>query len=418
MVFNHGLISLCLLHIFHCTCALPSPIPTQKSELSDTYYEHSNCKHTIFTVTATATNLVVQSPSPKILSTEEGVNTFFNYLPALLANSTNQTRNGTYTVAAEYCYAIPTFHSRSAPLQVLLHGGACYTKEYWNRGSWGNASLKYSWTYAMNRAGYATLALDKLGNGESSHPDPVYDVQLPLQMETVHSLITIIKSGQAFGIPTPPPGGLIYVGHSSGSLLGADLAQTYPSDIDALILTGYPAGGSNNKGGIPSFDFLPAVLSRPEQYPVGLNYGYLRMNSEVNRTSAFYYEGHFDPTVAHLDYETQGAQPIGEGFNFGPATSPAFKGKVLVVLGTKDAAICGFTPVEECRFNETVLTAAGERFPNNTGFDWYAPVSGHAINWHYSAPVTYRVVIRMLNRLLGSVAPQMGLVQLPVYHSP
>ena len=80
----------------------------------------------------------------------------------------------------------------------------------------------------MNRAGYSTLVVDELGNRESSHPDPIYDVQLPLQIETVYSLIQEIKVGKALGIPAPLKGALIYLGHSSGSILGASLAQTHP----------------------------------------------------------------------------------------------------------------------------------------------------------------------------------------------
>ena len=395
---------VCIIAAVPCTIAAPAT-PEPDSTYGNT--AASNCKHTVFTVTATAVNKVIPSPAASTLSTQKGVNDFFASYPSLLASATNQTRSGIYALAAEYCHAISHSH-QPAPLQILLHGSAGYTKEYWNRGSWGNATLKYSWTYAMNLAGYSTLAVDKVGNGESSHPDPLYDVQLPLQMETVYSLLTTIKQGQATGIPVPPKGGLIYVSHSSGSLLGASLAQTHPDAVDALVLTGYPAGGSNNRGGVPAFHYYPAALSRPKQYPKALNYGYLRMNSEINRTSALYYQNHFDPSIPHLDYETQGAQPIGEGANFGPTAMPAFKGKVFVVTGSKDPAMCGFTPVEECVFNKTILTAVDKNFAGNSGFDWYAPVSGHNINWHYSAPETYRAVIERLGKLLGDAAPSVS----------
>ena len=219
----------------------------------------------------------------------------------------------------------------------------------------------------MNRNGYATLAVDKLGSGASSHPDPVYDVQLPLQMETVHSLIMQIKAGGNADIPIPSK--LVFVTHSSGSILGADLAQTHPDDVDALVLTGYPAGGANNRGGIPSYHLLPAAISAPKRFPASLNLGYLLMNSELNRTDAFYYQGHYDPEIPHLDYLTQGVQPIGEGFNLGPSTQPAFKGKVLVVTGQKDPAVCGFTPVEQCAYNDTRVRGVGRAFSGNTGFD-------------------------------------------------
>ena len=394
--------------VFATSYSIAAPAPDTTTQPDSTYGSlgASNCKHTLFTVTATAVNKVIPSPAASSLSTQEGVNAFYASLPGLLANAKRQTRSGIYHLAAEYCHAVPELKSQPAPLQVLLHGSAGYTKEYWNRGSWGNGPPQYSWTQAMNRAGYSTLVVDKLGNGESSHPDPAYDVQLPLQMETVYSLIQQIKAGRAPGIPAPLKGALIYVGHSSGSILGAALAQTHPSAVDALVLTGYPAAKSNNKGGTPSYHYFPAALSRPNQFPRNLNYGYLRMNSEFNRTSAFYYPRHYDPRIAHLDYETQGAQPIGEGFDLGPPTQPSFKGKVLVVTGTKDPVICGFIPVDECKFNQNILTAVKNDFSGNTGFDWYAPQSGHALNWHYSAPDTYQAIIKKLGNLLGVAAPR------------
>lgn len=108
------------------------------------------------------------------------------------------------------------------PPESFGYGSTC-TKENWDRGSW---DLKYSWTTALNRHGYTTLAVDELGNGASSHPDPVYDVQLPLKLETVHSLIMQIKSGNA-GIPVSPK--LSSVSHSFGWILNPNLARTHPN---------------------------------------------------------------------------------------------------------------------------------------------------------------------------------------------
>ena len=36
---------------------------------------------------------------------------------------------------------------------------------------------QYSWVAAASKAGYPTLAIDRLGNGDSSHPDPLLTVQ-------------------------------------------------------------------------------------------------------------------------------------------------------------------------------------------------------------------------------------------------
>ena len=403
MIFNKSFsfnISVVLFQVllFTLISSVSTSLLTRNAESDD---RSSHCKHLTFRVQATAVNKVIPSPAASTLSTRDGVNAFYAGLPDLLATATNQTRSGTYELATVYCQPVSyeKFNEgdRKAPLQILIHGST-YTKEYWDRGSWGHGDPKYSWTKAMNRNGYATLAVDKLGNGDSSHPDPVYDVQLPLQMEAIHSLIMQIKAGNT-GISVPSK--LILVSHSSGSILGADLAQTHSDDVDALVLTGYPAGGANNNGGIPSYHYLPAAISAPARFPPTLNYGYLLMNSEFNRTSAFYYEGHYDPVIPHLDYLTAGSQPIGEGFNLGPPTQPAFKGKVLVVTGQKDPAVCGFTPVEQCAYNETKIVGVNKAFSNNTGFDYYMPPTGHDLNWHYSAPQTFEIVVEKLGALIG-----------------
>lgn len=91
---------------------------------------------------ATAVNKVIPSPAPVALSTQAGVNAVYAGLGALLAASTNQTRSGTYQLATVYCQ--PRSHKggeidQNAPLQILLHGST-YTKEYWDRGSWGYGS--------------------------------------------------------------------------------------------------------------------------------------------------------------------------------------------------------------------------------------------------------------------------------------
>lgn len=111
----------------------------------------------------------------------------------------------------------------------------------------------------------------------------------------------------------------------------------------------------------------------------------LLMNSELTRTSAFYYTNHYDPEIPHLDNASAGSQPVGEGFTFDPVVRPAFRGKVLIVTGIKDPAICGFMAVEMCGYNESRVRGVEGVFGSNSGFDFYMPVAGHDVNWHFGA---------------------------------
>ena len=362
----------------------------------------SDCRNVTFHIYASAINNIV-APVPDI-STFALVNAYYASLKTTLAAGHPKVMGGKFKIAAVYCTPPPQAPRNSssnyqAPLQILLHGSS-YTKEYWDRGAWGTGDLKYSWRAAANAAGYATLAIDKFGNGGSSHPSPTEYVQLPLQMETVHSIVKLVKSGHRRS-PIPKHEKLIFVGHSSGSILGADHAQYHPDDFDAFVLTGYPSGGSNQRAGISAQAYLPAALSDPKRFD-HLQQGYLLQNNESVHTESFYYKGHFDPSVAHFDYIYRGTVPLGESFTFGALTQPAYRGKVLVVTGSKDPIICGFTPVNQCALNLTNVLQVRKNFGNNTGFDYYIPVSGHALNWHFSAEETYRVVWRKLGRLLGS----------------
>lgn len=95
-------------------------------------------------------------------------------------------------------------------------------------------SDRYSWVAAASKAGYPTLAIDRLGNGDSDHPDPILAVQFvtspvdktqlttnryPVEVETIHQIIVKLRAGT---LPPPLNGRkftkVIYVGHSYGSI--------------------------------------------------------------------------------------------------------------------------------------------------------------------------------------------------------
>lgn len=84
--------------------------------------------------------------------------------------------------------------------------------------------------------------------------------------------------------------------------------------------------------------------------------------------------------IAHLDFLTEGPQAIGEGFNLGTPTRPAFKGKVLVIAVEKDSIICHFTFVDQFSKNGMAVRNVDKAFSSNSGFDFYMPPTGHDLN--------------------------------------
>lgn len=124
------------------------------------------CEQLDLTLTV-GSNIKDVAPAPN-LTAPGAVLTYELKLYNEFPSAPNATRNGTYTLAGQYCRPQGTVHQISA-LQVLSHGST-YTKEYWDRGAWGSLSLTNSWQRYAAKRGYATLAIDRNCNGASSHP--------------------------------------------------------------------------------------------------------------------------------------------------------------------------------------------------------------------------------------------------------
>ena len=97
----------------------------------------------------------------------------------------------------------------------------------------GISSPDNDWTKYATNAGYATLAIDRLGRGKSSRPDPQLFGQYSFEVELIHQIIQQIRVGSS------PLGNrkfkkIVYVGHAYGSIIGVNFAARHQTDIDAL----------------------------------------------------------------------------------------------------------------------------------------------------------------------------------------
>lgn len=131
-------------------------------------------------------------------------------------------------------------------VQILVHGSSytsdcrfsspnfCFTID-WQISDWhglGTAAadashaFDYDWVYHANSRGYATIAIDRIGNGNSSRPDPKV-VQYTLEVEVIHQLTKLARAN----IPLAEK--LVYVGNAYGSILGGAIAGRHPEDFNA-----------------------------------------------------------------------------------------------------------------------------------------------------------------------------------------
>ncbi|MFI6343949.1 alpha/beta hydrolase [Streptomyces sp. NPDC050560] len=292
------------------------------------------------------------------------------------------------SISTQYC--VPRGPARATnTVQVLVHGGT-YNHAYWDfpyqRG-------KYSYVERANRLGYATVSLDVLGTGASSHPDST-EVTFGAIVETVHQVIAQVKQGALHRHYAQ----VMAVGHSFGS---AELIQETAEhhDADALVLTG---SGHTTSSFVKTHDkevYMPA--NRIPRFS-SLDDGY-QASAPGKRDVILYYPPLADPRVVAYDAATEDVISTTQ-----QSTRPAslislmrqIDVPVLLVDGNMDNHYC--TPDVDGATDRDLGCASTTQFydheaPNFTGTDCFSAMlvrSGHDINLHVTAPASYRDIFR------------------------
>jgi pimeloyl-ACP methyl ester carboxylesterase len=259
--------------------------------------------------------------------------------------------------------------------------------------SWDFYSSTYSYQDAAAAAGYTTFSYDRLGVGHSSHPDPIQEVQAPLQVSIAHALIQLLRAGSIAGTAFC---NVIGVGHSLGSEILNSITAQYPSDIDAAVLTGFtldPAGQADFFSGI---NVLIAREANPTNFS-GLDNGYLISGNIVGNQFGFFRAPNFDPCVLEAGEVAKQTFTIGELFTNTQFIAPApdFKGPIDVVDGENDLPFCQsncLVPVNKAKAVKGVLypnAAKGSRVYIGKG-------SGHSLNLHFVAPDVYAHIFKFI----------------------
>ncbi|CAG8971836.1 hypothetical protein HYALB_00001947 [Hymenoscyphus albidus] len=177
-----------------------------------------------------------------------------------------------FHIAGRFCEPEVVNPSRQNTLQFLVHG-ATYTRDYWT-GKGFNGD-QYSWVDYASKQGYPTLAIDRLGNGASDHPDPILVVQYPAQTEVLHKVLQAIRSGAGNSLPRQFSK-IIYVGHSYDSIIGNALTSKYPTDVDSIVLTGCSSVFYYTNQTIAGLAvFAPASITDPARFG-NLSPGYVQ----------------------------------------------------------------------------------------------------------------------------------------------
>ncbi|WP_434046455.1 MULTISPECIES: alpha/beta hydrolase [Sorangium] len=281
----------------------------------------------------------------------------------------------TYDVVG-YLYYRGTYKHR--PLQVLVHG-LTYTHEYWDIPSF--RGRKYSYVEHMAKEGYAVLALDVLGAGESSRPDGDF-LDLAETAESVHQVITEMRThGGVFKTPFRK---IALVGHSNGAIISTYVQSTY-NDADVLVNTGF------------AFTPHPIPVS-PEAISALLQTPYIAIPTEI-RTDIFYDAANADRAVIDFDNAT-----IADTYTRGQFLS------LLAVSGNPSlAGIEGVTSPVLIQFGETDELQPASYVNSDAALYTSAesvttaivPHSGHILNGHFGSPAGWQQIDCWIHHNMG-----------------
>jgi pimeloyl-ACP methyl ester carboxylesterase len=278
---------------------------------------------------------------------------------------------------------------------AVLVPGASYDSAYWN-SQYDPSQL--SFVRAMTNAGYATLDIDRLGTGRSSHPLSAL-LTSTTQAITVHQVIQDLRAGsqtQAFG-------SVLLGGHSVGSAIAVIEAGTY-HDVNGVLVTGL-SHGLDPIGAIKILaSLMPADLDN-KFAGLGIDPGYLTTDPGT-RYSSFQSPGPYIAGVANMDEATKDAFAPGEVVDtvlIGVVStySKLINVPVMLVMGQDDPAFCGGLLAPNCSTAATLLAGEGRYYSAAAKLQTYVVDDwGHSINYAPDAPAYQQAVIAWANKMV------------------
>ncbi|GAA1662691.1 hypothetical protein GCM10009765_10220 [Fodinicola feengrottensis] len=282
---------------------------------------------------------------------------------------------------------------KARTLQLLISGWT------YNRGYF-DVSLDpqtYSYARAANNAGYATLAIDRLGAGASLHPLSLFSTT-EADIRTVHEVVQAARKG-SFGTSFDK---VISVGHSLGSIVAQGEAGIY-GDVDALVTTGFSSAINYANAYVEIAGRDHPAVSDPKFANSGLDP--LFWTSQPGTRSLFTNTANTDPAVHAYDEKTlKDTDNLIEGVTLASYTATNAIAKVhvpvLVVTGTKDPFFCGLNSAD-CTSSETLLQHEKEFY--NTSVQAYAvPNTGHDIELERTAPLANQRMLQFADSVVGA----------------
>lgn len=280
-------------------------------------------------------------------------------------------------------------------LHVLI-SGATYGPLAWD---FPYQPERYSYVRALNAAGIATLNVDRLGIGRSSHPDSS-EVNTSAHVFVYHQLIQAARDG-SLGTRFSK---VVIVGHSYGSVIAYGIGNRYPYDVDGIIITGL------------QHEFDEAFLQEfwANLHPAneeggrfaGLDDGYL--TSRPGQRHPYYRTEAADPKVIELDEATKETFTTTDARTFPPVMgeSSGISDPVLDVIGEHDTWFCAGEP---CSSPTSTASRSHQWYSDQICFEQFViPEAGHDVNVHYTSSQWFAVAAEWTQRMVAGDGPCRG----------
>ncbi|KAL6886477.1 Alpha/Beta hydrolase protein [Trichoderma longibrachiatum] len=342
----------------------------------------------------TGLNIPLSPPPDQPALTQSLVNLLASdpsWLNNILSNSTPTLISGTHDIFIKLCLpSNPPPSSSSSPIKTvqLLTHGATLDHNYWD------ISPSHSYVDAASSAGHATLSYDTLGVGKSAHPDPIQTAQASSQLAIAHHLASLLRHSHLAGFSFE---NVVGVGHSAGSTLTQAITTQYPSDFNAVILSGTTASAASVGLALAAFNLINANTDPAAPQFGDLPAGYLTQQSAAGIQFAFYRYPNYDEDAFERQVAGKQTNTLGVLLTLGGLVAPStsFTGPVMIVNGQHDVVFCGGNCLYPTDQNVVALetfypaAAKGSR-------TYIAEGAGHSIAAHGSGPDSFKAMIDFL----------------------
>ena len=270
---------------------------------------------------------------------------------------------GNASIYGEYC-SVPGGATR--PLQVLVPG-ITYTHAYFDFPGFDG---RYSYVKFANSHGYDTLAIDRLGTGQSTRPLIAATVNAYSNAQALHDVVQYVRGaglGHAYE-------NVVLTGHSYGTFT-SDLESATYHDVDAIIGTGWLQQPTvTGLAGVLSV-LTPALL-----YPAFLGQAVdpTYVTTTPGTRGFFYAAADTDPAVIAADEQRKSTASLAEATYLVPENLGGLTERIgvptLRVVGDQDRIMC---LGDSCRPASLAATLPS-LFPS--GVDIYVqPGAGHDV---------------------------------------